>query len=169
MYQCNICRKSFQIKESFERHFMINGRKSLCKIRGELYSLLPRDENVLARWKRSAERKVPCEKCGQFFEMISMKAHLSYCEEKFRQLELIHQVLPKKSAGIQEKLVPKNPTKTPGKTVSCEECGKLISTKSMARHLRIHNGEKPFQCSYCDMKFIQKSDKRKHEFIHIRE
>jgi KRAB domain-containing zinc finger protein len=42
--------------------------------------------------------------------------------------------------------------------VACEVCGKRLSDpSSLYRHRKIHSGEKPHQCPYCDRKFIQES------------
>ena len=35
--------------------------------------------------------------------------------------------------------------------VKCEECGKLLADpSSLYRHRKIHTGEKPHKCPYCD-------------------
>ena len=36
-------------------------------------------------------------------------------------------------------------------SVKCEECGKLLADpSSLYRHRKIHTGEKPHKCPYCD-------------------
>ena len=55
------------------------------------------------------------------------------------------------------------------KKVPCGFCGKHISKSSMKLHLRVHTGERPFSCTYCEKKFKQKSQTQSHELTHTRE
>ena len=55
-----------------------------------------------------------------------------------------HQGLPRK----------KKPVKS---NINCPECDIPITSPScLARHLRSHNGEKPFKCESCEATFSQK-------------
>ena len=51
--------------------------------------------------------------------------------------------------------------------VKCEICGKeLADPSSLYRHRKIHNGEKPHQCNYCDRRFIQRYNMVQHMKVH---
>jgi uncharacterized Zn-finger protein len=45
----------------------------------------------------------------------------------------------------------------------CPVCGmRMWNSYSLARHMRIHTGDKPYQCPFCDFKCTQNSSLKRH-------
>jgi len=52
-------------------------------------------------------------------------------------------------------------------SVECEDCGKVLADpSSLYRHRKIHTGEKPHKCPYCDKRFIQRYNMKQHIKTH---
>lgn len=56
-----------------------------------------------------------------------------------------------------------------GRNYVCTFCGKESQKKTnIISHVRVHTGEKPFQCRVCHRFFSQSSNLRSHMITHIR-
>ena len=139
----------------------------------------------IARKSRSSfthQKKHPCTVCGAKFRSAKyvryhMRIHTgekpfscSFCDVKFRW---------KKARNTHELRHKNVPHKIPQKSHSvlsrpkkheCTECGaRFHFPKEVRYHMRIHTGEKPFSCSFCDMKFRLKYFLQLHERRHKNE
>ena len=53
------------------------------------------------------------------------------------------------------------------KPFTCNYCDKTFTQASSAKtHERIHTGEKPYGCEFCDKKFTQSYSAKIHEKLH---
>ncbi|XP_072179407.1 uncharacterized protein [Diadema setosum] len=48
----------------------------------------------------------------------------------------------------------------------CKVCMNFVLNHNMHDHMRVHNGEKPFQCKVCSRCFSQKSSLKRHMSLH---
>lgn len=55
------------------------------------------------------------------------------------------------------------------KPYQCQFCPKAFAQSgNLATHMRIHTGERPYKCHYCEKRFTQSSAHKNHVMMHFR-
>ncbi|XP_018326632.1 gastrula zinc finger protein XlCGF26.1-like [Agrilus planipennis] len=172
-FKCDICNiKSFTTRNNLRTHKKIvhtdpEEWKFLCTNCGRKFVT---QGALNVHMKRHGDRKeFPCSVCDKGFctkaELVKhLKAHsdqrefkCQVCGQQYKLKEILERHLFKKH-GIGDKVFPERIKKH-----LCPVCPlKFCSRLQIEKHLRAHNGERPFKCSYCSHSFICSSYLKGH-------
>ncbi|XP_071481635.1 uncharacterized protein [Diadema antillarum] len=140
-FQCKVCSRCFSQKSSLKRHMSLHDPtckhvyvqiREQCKVCGKSVS---KDYMRVHMGVHKGEKPFRCKVCSRCFtQKSSLKRHM-----------YLHD--PKHVYVLREQ---------------CKVCGKSVSKDYMRVHMRVHTGEKPFQCKVCSRYFKQKSSLKQH-------
>lgn len=151
-FSCEVCGKSFYVREHLKRHFNNIHMKVgyQCNVCGRI---LTDSSNLKVHMRNhTGEKKYVCEVCGKgFTQWASHYYHkfthskersfqCSFCEMAFR--------CPRTLAEHKKTHVHS------GAKHTCDTCGnEFNSRKNLTSHMRIHVAGRPHQCNVCNAKF----------------
>ncbi|XP_055547654.1 zinc finger protein 260-like isoform X2 [Wyeomyia smithii] len=149
-YICTICEgKTFPWVAEYNHHLSRHDEErrplkcNFCPIRFSTETARRKHENEMHGMSHKLPKppkpntsRAQCEICGLFFK--TLRYALRHMEVKHGQ----------------------------GKLSECKFCHKKYgSSKSMASHMMIHTGEKPYKCDVCSKQYRTQSERRKHAEI----
>ncbi|XP_050403845.1 zinc finger protein 879 [Patella vulgata] len=163
-YECFICQKRFTKKSAMFSHLKIHaGDKMVCQKCGVFCD----DFEQYTEHMSNHDDKAPfkCDKCDQTFTRVQqynqhMAGHERYncsqCVQSFSSNEKLQKHEHEEhnlSASIPE-----------DKSHVCDVCGKIfVKPGQLVVHQRLHTGEKPLECSFCQLFFRTTRSLLKHK------
>lgn len=179
--KCVVCAKTFLNGNNLGRHMLLHKNKRYaCTKCSKSYSqsyglkLHMREHDGLPRYKHK------CDKCDRRFLTPALLTSHRCCRRRKRfDCKMCPELLVLRSALALEQ---HQETQHPGvsfekpikkeyraKRVLCQICNKVMSENNLQKHMRVHTGEKPFQCECCSKRFTQKCQISSHMFVHTRD
>ena len=143
-YLCNECNKTYKTSRDLSRHKEYHnkderGQGVICNICKSIY--VNRYALKQHMMSHTGEKPFKCTLCDkQYSQKATLRCHVKTHSGKKRH---------------ENKL--------------CPVCGKSIAAGYMPIHLRMHSGEKPFECSICFKRFPKKTNLEGHIRSHTGE
>jgi uncharacterized Zn-finger protein len=174
VYQCELCRKTFSQKNTYQNHMRSHTISSTPSSTSQ--SVIPTSSvpsppgNADVSTSTNAggtEDPYPCSICGKTFAVPArLTRHFrTHTGEKPYTCEYCH-----KSFSVKENLSVHRRIHTKERPYKCDVCARAFEhSGKLHRHMRIHTGERPHRCGVCGKTFIQSGQLVIHTRTHTGE
>lgn len=151
-FVCTGCSKAYPRFNQYKRHTNECHKETyscdLCARKFTSKSLLSRHLNT--RHNENREKLFPCPNCNRSFRSEpAKKLHIRrFClVNRIHDCKRCHTVFPTKEELVKHGRLANECSKR----YLCSECGqRYVRNEDLIKHLRLHTGELPFKCNYCD-------------------
>ena len=161
VFACSYCSKTMHLLDAFVAH------EQAHKLRG---SLILKQAQTLNQAETTEQAHIlkdvqtlnqaQAVEQGHAFRAAQTLNQTVNQSHTLKQAETIDQAETLKQPEILQQ-------RHPLRNLKCTHCGKKFrSWRNVLRHERLHTGEKPYSCEYCDQSFIRSDYKVAHEQQH---
>ncbi|XP_063707067.1 zinc finger protein 260-like [Culicoides brevitarsis] len=170
-YKCPKCPTVFAQKHFYDTHIMAKHKmgdveKVTCMVCGIVVANERnlKEHNFNAHVDPLTKQKYSCKLCSKiFYDKRHLKAHMMVHlpeDEKPYKCEKCGKRFVNSYKYKQHMLEHENPDLVLRK---CEICGKGYKyANSLKVHMRVHTGEQPYECKFCNRRFADRSHHRVH-------
>ena len=179
-FECLICQKTFFSKHYLTIHQNLHKETrhacNQCEKKFAFVFQLKRHQRI-----QHGEKPYTCRYCPKTFAHTAGRSlhenrhfekryKCEYCEKSYYEVTQYIYHLEKEHSDVSDRSIPieskKKRFRRPHEVHhhQCKECGKAFDRKSnVIRHMRVHNGERPYQCRYCERTFKHITNRKYHE------
>lgn len=164
-YTCNVCFKTFQLKNRFDKHVRIHseGKSYACAHCDKIYT---KKRNLTVHNRTHMKQKPYVSKlCKKnFTNKFNLSAHSKYHREKSFNCDYCNKRYKDITTFNKHMIKHKRSKERP---YSCNECDKKFTDKGhLKEHARVHSGVRPYACKICPKRFYKKGHLNEHMILH---